>query len=203
MSEGDGARPILSLPTGGGAMHGIGEKFSPDPHTGTGNFTLPITLPPGRNGFQPKLALTYSTGHGNGLFGLGRSHSVPGITRKTAKGIPRYRDQAAALADRDTFILSGAEDLVFVGRVNDEAGVAEGLFAEIFRYQQSAQGSDYWRVRTKDGLVSFYGTNPAPSAHPRYAVAPPSDPAVIARPARATDIFEWRLTLTLDPFGNR
>src|SRR5579864_2487300 len=211
MSEGDGARPILSLPTGGGAVHGIGEKFSPDPHTGTGNFTVPITLPPGRNGFQPKLALTYSTGNGNGLFGLGWSLSVPGITRKTAKGIPRYRDRAAALADRDTFILSGAEDLVFVGRVNDETGIAvdqyrprtEGLFAEILRYQDSAQGSDYWRVRTKDGLVSFYGTNPAPSAHPRYAVAPASDPAVIARPDRAPDIFAWHLTLTLDPFGNR
>src|SRR5215470_18616420 len=108
----------IALPKGGGALHGIGEKFSPDLHTGTGNFTVPIALPPGRNGFQPQLNLVYSTGNGNGPFGLGWSLGVPGITRKTAKGIPRYRDQAAALADRDTFILSGAEDLVFVGRVN-------------------------------------------------------------------------------------
>ncbi|HVH13446.1 MAG TPA: SpvB/TcaC N-terminal domain-containing protein, partial [Longimicrobium sp.] len=54
----------LSLPTGGGALKGIGETFSPDLHTGTGNFTLPLALPPGRNGFQPKLDLTYSTGAG-------------------------------------------------------------------------------------------------------------------------------------------
>ena len=58
-------------------------------------------------------------------------------------------------------------------------------------------------MRTKDGLVSFYGTNPAPSAHPQYPVAPVGDPAVTSRPDRAADIFEWRLTLTLDPFGNR
>ncbi len=45
---------VISLPKGGGALHGIGEKFSPDLHTGTGNFTVPIALPPGRNGFQPQ-----------------------------------------------------------------------------------------------------------------------------------------------------
>src|SRR5215471_18998517 len=98
---------IITLPKGGGAQHGLGEKFSPDLHTGTGNFTVPIALLPGRNGFQPQLSLVYSTGHGNGLFGMGRRLSVPGIARETAKGIPRYRDLAASLAERDTFILSG------------------------------------------------------------------------------------------------
>src|SRR5207253_9822873 len=81
------------------------ETFSPDLHTGTGNFGVPITLPPGRNGFQPQLTLTYSTGTGNGPFGLGWSLSVPGVTRKTSHEIPRYQDG-------DTFLLSGAEDLV-------------------------------------------------------------------------------------------
>lgn len=56
---------VIALPQGGGALHGIGEKLSPDLHTGTGNFTVPISLPPGRNGFQPQVNLTYSTGHGN------------------------------------------------------------------------------------------------------------------------------------------
>ncbi len=38
---------VISLPKGGGALKGLGEKFSPDLHTGTGNFTVPIALPPG------------------------------------------------------------------------------------------------------------------------------------------------------------
>ena len=46
------ATQIISTPQGGGALHGIGETFSPDLHTGTGNFTAPIALPPGRNGFS-------------------------------------------------------------------------------------------------------------------------------------------------------
>ncbi|MBV8191105.1 MAG: hypothetical protein JO339_27955, partial [Alphaproteobacteria bacterium] len=61
----------ISVPQGGGAVQGIGEKFTPDLFTGTGNFTVPIAVPGGRGGFQPQLALTYSTGHGNGPFGLG------------------------------------------------------------------------------------------------------------------------------------
>ena len=44
---------VISLPKAGGALQGIGEKFSPDLFTGTGNFTVPVALPPGRNGFQP------------------------------------------------------------------------------------------------------------------------------------------------------
>ncbi len=97
---------IISLPKGGGALKGLGEKFSPDLHTGTGNFTVPIALPPGRNGFQPELSLVYSTGNGNGPFGLGWGLSIPGVSRQTSKGVPVYDDS------RDTFVLSGAEDLV-------------------------------------------------------------------------------------------
>src|SRR6266480_1040255 len=103
---------VISLPKGGGAQHGIGEKFSPDLHTGTGNFSVPISLPPGRNGFQPHLSLVYSSGNGNGPFGLGWGLSIPGVTRKTSHGIPQYRDNSSKPKDWDTFILSGAEDLV-------------------------------------------------------------------------------------------
>lgn len=39
--------------------------------TPSGNFSVPIPLPAGRNGFQPQLTLGYSTGNGNGPFGLG------------------------------------------------------------------------------------------------------------------------------------
>ena len=62
---------------------------------------MPIALPSGRNGFQPQLNLVYSTGIGNGPFGLGWSLSIPGICRQTSKGIPRYDDSI------DTFVFFG------------------------------------------------------------------------------------------------
>jgi RHS repeat-associated protein len=179
----------ISTPTGGGAIRGIGETFSPDLYTGTGNFTVPLASPAGRNGFHPQLSLTYSTGAGNGPFGLGWSLSVPTITRKTSRGLPRY-------GDTDAFLLSGAEDLVRVETRGPRATYrprTEGLFARIERIRDAAARHDYWEVATKDGLVSHYGT-PASSS---------SDPAVIAHIDRREDVFSWRLSQTVDPFGNR
>ena len=170
------ASQVISLPKGGGAQHGIGEKFSPDLHTGTGNFTVPIAVQPGRNGFQPQLNLVYSTGNGNGLFGSGWSLSIPGVSRKTSKGVPRYDDS------KDTFFLSGAEDLVQVGTLQKDSTDTtlttctrylprtEGLFARIEHYHivhkgkanQPAGVDDYWEVRSKDGLVSYYSTPGCP-----------------------------------------
>ena len=106
------ATQTIATPQGGGALHGIGETFSPDLHTGTGNFTVPITMPSERNGFQPQISLVYSTGNGNGPYGLGWSLTIPGVSRKTSKGIPRYRNDPGARQEGDTFILSGAEDLI-------------------------------------------------------------------------------------------
>jgi hypothetical protein len=162
---------VITLPSGGGALQGIGETFSPDLFTGTGNFTVPLALPPGRNGFQPQLALVYSTGNGNGPFGLGWQLGIPGVSRKISKGVPRYRDQAANVSERDTFILSGAEDLVPV--YETAPGVTrfrprtEGLFARIERVQ--TEGNDFWRVRSKDGLVSLYGASTGGKANDRPA----------------------------------
>jgi len=162
---------VISLPQGGGALHGIGEKFSPDLHTGTGNFTIPIALPSGRNGFQPQVNLVYSTGSGNGTFGLGWSLSIPGVMRKTSEGIPRYDDL------QDTFVLSGAEDLV---PVTQQPGFTryqprtEGLFARLLHHRDAEH--NYWEVKSKDGLVSVYGTpevegsDPAVIAHPRIVL---------------------------------
>src|SRR5215211_7396163 len=131
---------IISSPKGGGALQGIGEKFSPDLHTGTGNFTVPIALPPGRNGFQPQLNLVYSTGNGNGAFGLGWGLSIPGVSRQTSKGIPQYKDYHSQLKERDTFILSAAEDLVPVNETSIQAQYqprTEGLFARILHHHDT------------------------------------------------------------------
>jgi len=40
--------PSISLPKGGGAIRGMGEKFAANPVTGTGSMTVPIATSPGR-----------------------------------------------------------------------------------------------------------------------------------------------------------
>jgi RHS repeat-associated protein len=189
--QSDAANQIITIPQGGGALQGIGEKFSADLYTGTGNFTVPIAVPPGRNGFQPQLSLVYSTGNGNGPFGLGWSVSVPGVTRKTSKGIPKYDDS-------DVFTLSGSEDLVPVTKAPGATTYrprTEGLFARITHYLDA--NNDYWEVRNKDGLISIYGTPGEVSSDPAVI----SDPAV--DPEKSGHVFAWKLSLTTDPFENR
>ena len=56
--------PSIGVPKGGGAIRGMGEKFSANP--GTGSLTVPLYSSPGRSGFGPDLSLTYDSGSGNG-----------------------------------------------------------------------------------------------------------------------------------------
>jgi len=72
----------ISLPKGGRAIRGIGEKFSANPVAGTG-MSVPIATSPGRGGFGPQLALSYDSSTGNSAFDLGWHLSLPAITRKT------------------------------------------------------------------------------------------------------------------------
>ena len=145
--------------------------------------------------------LVYSTGNGNGPFGLGWNLSIPGVSRKTSHGIPRYDDS------KDVFILSGAEDLVPVtGEAHGSTRYrprTEGLFARIEHHRDA--NNNFWEVRSKDGLVSYYGSNPDPNGHP--ILQPPQnggrDTATLSKPNDSSRIFSWKLTLTKDPFGNR
>jgi hypothetical protein len=47
-----------TLPKGGDAINGIGEKFAANPVTATGTLVVPIAITPGRSGFGPQLILT-------------------------------------------------------------------------------------------------------------------------------------------------
>ncbi len=169
--------PAITLPKGGGAIRGIEEKFAANPVTGTGSLSIPIATSPGRSGFGPQLSLSYDSGAGNGSYGLGWNLSLPSITRKTDKGLPKYLDSD----ESDEFILSGAEDLVPVLAQNQDGdweqentpsriinGVTydiqryrpriEGLFARIERWTNQSDLSDsFWRSISKDNITTWYG----------------------------------------------
>lgn len=87
-----GQIPSVSLPKGGGAIRGIGEKSAASPVTGTGSMSLPIATRPGQSGCGPHLSLSYDSGVGNGPFGFGWGLTLPSITGKTDKGLPQDLD---------------------------------------------------------------------------------------------------------------
>ena len=189
------ATPSISLPKGGGAIRGMGEKFAANPITGTGSMSIPLATSPGRAGFGPQLSLSYDSGSGNGPFGFGWSLSLPAITRKTDKGLPRYRD----VEESDVFVLSGAEDLVPLLRADgtrfeDDTSVpgfvihryrprVEGLFARIERWTRDETGEAHWRVVSRDNVTTLYGKDGN------------------SRVSGASGIFSWLICETYDDKG--
>lgn len=193
--------PQISLPKGGGAIRGIGEKFTANAATGTGSLTVPIALSSGRSGFGPQLSLAYDSGSGNGPFGIGWSLGLPSITRKTDKGLPRYRDSE----ESDVFILTASEDLVPVlkqaghdhwlpdeferdgYRVRRYRPRIEGLFSRIERWTRLHDGDTHWRSISKDNILTVYGR----TANSR-----------ISDPIEPSHVFSWLICESYDDKGN-
>ena len=194
--------PVVQMPKGGGAIKGIGEKFQANPVTGTGNVSIPLPVTPGRGGFTPELNLSYDSGSGNSVYGLGWNVGIASISRKTDKGIPRYEDEY----ESDTFILSGAEDLV---RKSGSNGVllnpetktigstqfkvykyvprTEGLFALIERWENVQTRISHWKVTTKENVTTLYGF---------------SESARIYDPDNSVRVFQWMAERSTDNKGN-
>lgn len=195
------AAPALALPKGGGAVRGLGEKFTANSLTGSASLSLPLPISPGRNSIGPSLALTYDSSAGKGPFGVGWRFHVPSITRKTDRGIPLYDDAE----ETDTFILAGAEDLVPVRRQDgarhresrdrDARGWTvdryrpriEGLFSRIERWTRDDGGEVFWRTISRDNVTTLLG---------RSAASRSSDPADSGR------VFAWLASKVADVRGD-
>jgi hypothetical protein len=183
--------PTATLPKGGGAIRGIGEKPSVNPARGTFSFQIPVATSAGRSGFGPQLTLGYDSGAGNSPFGLGWSLPVPAIARKTDKGLPCY-------VDTDTFVISGAEDLVPSDEVvPDETieGIAyrvlryrprvESAFSRIERLRDPVSGDVFWRSVSRENVANVFGRT-----------------ARIHDPADPRRVFQWLIEETRDDRGN-
>jgi hypothetical protein len=198
--------PELSLPKGGGSIHGINQSVGVDGATGMATLSFPMPLPAGR-GFSPSLALSYSSGSGNGPFGLGWSAGAAAISRSTLGGTPRYDDD-------DEFMGPGGELLVVkLGtdgqpserRADTFRQLSLGQTYVIKRFMSRAAGFDtielwspgadfrhpdcFWVVQGVDGGVHLFGKTKEGRI---------SDPA----PAGGgNDTAQWLLQESVSPTG--
>ncbi len=192
--------PSIELPSGGGSINGIGEKFQTNAVTGTSSMSIPIAISSGRSALTPGLSVSYNSGSGNSLFGYGWSLSVPSIKRKTARGLPQYKDSE----ESDVFLLSEAEDLVpvlledggsWIRDEREEDGYfitryrprIEGLYARIENWKDQESGAVHWQTVSREGVTSLFGESSA---------------AKVFDPAQEDHIFEWLLEKRYDAHGN-
>src|SRR5690606_15107599 len=129
----------------------------------------PLPFSPNRNGFTPSISISYNSGAGNSLLGIGWGLDMPSIKRKTDKILPRYHDFTD---EEDTFMFSGLEDLVPTlewdcGEWKRESKVVdgykidrfrpriEGAFSRIERITQCDLGT-YWRVTSRENITTIF-----------------------------------------------
>ena len=191
----------ISLPKGGGAVSGLGEKFSPDLFTGTGNFAVPIAVPAAGGGAAAAVAGVQHRGRERAVRAGLAAEPARGVPQDL-RGIPRYIDAAGPGTDglrADVFVLSGAEDLVPVPRQLSGAGAVPAADRGAVRPDRARPRCrrELLGGRGKDGLLTRYGT-----PRPDGADAAWRDPAVVADPGDPGRVFGWRVTATQDALGN-
>jgi RHS repeat-associated protein len=174
----------VSLPDGPGSIGGIGENADIDPNMGMMRTSVPFELPEGRPGLTPDLRLSYSSGGGASVVGVGWSFDAPTIERTSLRGLPRYTGE-------DEFAADGGEELVLT-----EPGTRtyrarfEKAFARYRWHDVGAGDEGHWTKEEPDGRVHYYGADETGTLVPE------------ARVAGDGGTFRYHLVATVNPYGD-
>ncbi len=186
----------VSLPEGPGSLEGVGENAEVDPNMGSMTHRVPIQVPEGYKNLTPQLALSYSSGAGGSVAGMGWSLPLPAIERLTLRGLPVYDDS-------DEFAADGSDQLVRLP--GTEPPVYRSRFEKGFvRYTWHERGTGaegYWTAEYPDGRIGYFGADRDGTL---VADARVSGPGGTFRYhlVEMTDRFDHHVRYTYDLYGN-
>ncbi|MDL2715051.1 SPI-2 type III secretion system effector NAD(+)--protein-arginine ADP-ribosyltransferase SpvB [Salmonella enterica] len=182
------------LPKGGKAQ----SQSGPD---GLASITLPLPISAER-GFAPALALHYSSGGGNGPFGVGWSCATMSIARRTSHGVPQYNDS-------DEFLGPDGEVLVQTLSTGDAPNPVtcfaygdvsfpqsytvtryqprtESSFYRLEYWVGNSNGDDFWLLHDSNGILHLLGKTAA---------------ARLSDPQAASHTAQWLVEESVTPAG--
>jgi RHS repeat-associated protein len=136
--------------------------------SGEAMYRVPLVVPPGRGGLTPKLALSYSSGRGNGYVGLGWSlEGLSSITRCNKTIAQDGVTSAPYLSINDAFCLDGQRLILVADRSAETPRTLEyrtevETFARVTAYLRAGDDKNpvRFQVERKDGLTLSYGATP-------------------------------------------
>jgi RHS repeat-associated protein len=129
---------------------------------GTATYEIPIQVPPGRAGVEPRLSLKYTSTKSNGLLGVGWSlEGLSSISRCPGTVAQDGRVAPVRLDISDRYCLDG-QRLVAIngayGADGTEYRTEIDTFAKIVSYGGSGTGPASFKVWTKRGEILSYGS---------------------------------------------
>ncbi|HMZ56303.1 MAG TPA: SpvB/TcaC N-terminal domain-containing protein [Nitrospira sp.] len=158
---------------------GVGGAVHADPFTGTATMSIPIEVPPGRNGVQPNLALTYVSTNGNGWVGAGWKLEMGEIERSTRFGVDYTKNDY-------TIRLNGVSaDLIQAPAPASSDEYRAKLEGGFLRIKKVSGGG--WEVTDTKGTKYVFGTTVATR---------------VADPADVNRVVKWCLERVEDRDGN-
>ncbi len=158
---------------------------------GSASYSIPIQVPPGIGGIEPRLSLSYNSRGGNGQLGVG--WALAGMSAITRCPQTSFQDNARAgvsYSATDRFCLDGQRLMATSGGY----GAANTVYAaEIDSYARVTQGVAsgtslaYFTLRRPDGSIYEYGNT--------------ADSRVMAK-GSSTLVRAWALDKVTDAHGN-
>jgi RHS repeat-associated protein len=173
------ASPILA-----GVSVPIEGKGSVGGNAGAFTYSIPIEVPPGRQGLTPELALTYNSSGENGFLGVGWDLPIGYVMRSTENGV-NYNCVSSAANSCFVFMLGGASSELIPR--TDWCSDCYGAKIESGFVKFRFISNTYWQAIDKSGTKYFFGQTPASRQD---------------NPADTTQVFKWELDTVIDTHNN-
>ncbi|HEX6882464.1 MAG TPA: toxin TcdB middle/N-terminal domain-containing protein [Planctomycetota bacterium] len=174
-------------------------NFGTDLFTGRFVYSIPIEVPPARQGMAPALSLSYDSSRSNGVVGVGWAFDQPMIQRDTREGVPvEWKNLAQTLKaydDSKGFIFSfggSSSALVPVALTSPPFGVYRAeVDRDFLKFEYLPTG--HWKITERNGTVSTLGQFAA-----LRSILFGGAPGVAGR-----DKFRWYIESSIDANQNR
>jgi RHS repeat-associated protein len=171
---------------------------------GSASYSLPIDIPKGTGGMEPKLALAYSSNAGNGILGVG--WSVSGLQQITRIGSSYRKDGIVDGVDfdnNDRFALDGQRLICTSGNYGDpgsEYRTESDSFSRIKAHAQAGvAGIGYWTVETSSGITATLGDETPVEDLDETTVG---DRVPMSRLQKTGGAISWSVNKVRDTVGN-
>ncbi|MBW8365838.1 MAG: FG-GAP-like repeat-containing protein [Rhizobium sp.] len=158
--------------------------------SGAFTYTIPIAIPPGTAGIEPKLSLSYNSQGGNGLLGMGWSLAGLSVIHRCPKTL--VQDGVIGGVNynaNDRYCLDGQRLVAVSGTYGADATeyrTESESYSRIVSYGSQGSGPAWWKVWTRSGQILEYGNT--------------ADSRIEAQ--GKTEVMLWSLNKLSDTVGN-